>query len=568
MAVQMCRPGELVGGVILRQVLGDRCPTFQGGGGNTFGEMMIRLIALSLVASLFSAVPSWAVDKGTVAPPSQEYVQWVEAAELGPCFTGATGRPLGDVPPRIDLSHLKGDQLPLFAAKGSLSSLPVSYDLRSTTYLPPVRDQGPFGTCWAFGSMGSMESTFLKRGGVSKDFSEAHLAYFAYVDIGPEMPAFTQGDPSFGNDPIFDQGGQVWKSTALLSRWTGAVNESDRPYQYLSPWPQELLPLSSDPVSSHLEQVLFLGSDFHGPSMKSAVMDYGAVAFSMVWSNDFYNVSTDSYYNPTGNGGGHAVLLVGWDDHYPRGNFKLDPGSDGAWLVKNSWGEGWGDKGFFWISYKEAVLRRPALFIGASSDNFEYIYQHDPLGWVDSYGFNSDTAWFANVFQVSGDVGGWQSLEAISLYTGGANSSYTIEVWSDGTPENPRSGRRIMTPQEGTIPMPGYHTVRLKEPPYLYDGSRFSVVVRLTTPGYLSPVPIESPEEGYSDKAKASNGQSYVSSDGATWLDMNATRPGTNVCIKAFTSKTDPPPSSGGGCTLGVNPGILLLALPIVTLIR
>ena len=41
----------------------------------------------------------------------------------------------------------------------------------------------------------------------------------------------------------------------------------------------------------------------------------------------------------------HAVALVGWDDAYPRGNFRDPPPGDGAWLAKNSWVEDWGDGG-------------------------------------------------------------------------------------------------------------------------------------------------------------------------------------------------------------------------------
>ncbi len=527
----------------------------------------IVLNILCLALFVVPPIPLNAVEKGSMAAPSQEYARWLNCDKNIVSLRASSARTLGDSPPRLDLSHLRGEDISSFVGKG-LGSPPIKYDLRSEGILSPMRNQGHFGTCWAFGSFGSLESTFKRRDGISRDFSEAHLSYFAYVDLGPDMPAFTPQEPPFGSDPIFDQGGNVWKSTAILSRWTGAVNESDRPYQSVSPWPQDALPLSSDPVSSHLEQVLFLGSDFYGPSLKSAVMDYGAVAFSMVWSDDSFNASTDSYYNSTGDGGGHAVLLVGWDDQYPRENFSQDPGSDGAWLVKNSWGEDWGDNGYFWMSYKERILRRPALFIGASADNFDLVYQHDPLGWVSNYGFNSDTAWFANVFHVSGESGGWQRLEAISLYSGAVDSSYSVEVWTEGSPGNPRSGRKITAPQEGTIPLPGYHTIRFNDPVYLQGGTRFSVVVRLTTPGYTYPIPTEIPEEGYSEKATASDDQGYVSSDGVTWSDMNSAVAGSSVCLKAFTSRGSPPSSSGGGCSVGNSPASLLLLLPMMFLRR
>ena len=55
----------------------------------------------------------------------------------------------------------------------------------------------------------------------------------------------------------------------------------------------------------------------------------------------------------------------------------------GAWLIKNSWGTGFGDAGYFWISYMDPTLGYPAVFIGAPVSNFTSVYQYDP--WVDQF---------------------------------------------------------------------------------------------------------------------------------------------------------------------------------------
>ena len=54
----------------------------------------------------------------------------------------------------------------------------------------------------------------------------------------------------------------------------------------------------------------------------------------------------------------HAILIVGWDDNYSRDNFRDNnkPKNDGAWLVKNSWGNYNDEGGYFWISYEDKTL--------------------------------------------------------------------------------------------------------------------------------------------------------------------------------------------------------------------
>ena len=92
-----------------------------------------------------------------------------------------------------------------------------------------------------------------------------------------------------------------------------------------------------------------------------------------------------------------------------------------------------------------------------------------------------------------------------------------------------------MTTTSGTIAVPGYHTISLNNEVPLQSGERFSVVVKITTPGYQYPVSIESPQPGFSSGATASPGESYASPDGSYWEDITDPYPGTNVCIKAFT---------------------------------
>jgi C1A family cysteine protease len=397
-----------------------------------------------------------------------------------------------------------------------------------------VRNQNPYGTCWAFGALASLESTLRKSGKGAFDFSEWHLAYFAYVDQSPALPGFTQGTPAFGSDPIFDQGGQSWKAAAILARWTGVVNEASRPYQNVSPWPASSRPQTSDPVFKHLEHVHHLGSAFNINTTKQALTTQGAVSIRIAWNNAAYKSSTYAYYNRAGTGGGHMVTIAGWNDNYPASNFATNPGANGAWLVKNSWGSGWGNAGYFWLSYRDPTISQPTVFLGADNTNFGRIYQYDPLGWTNKAGYGSDTAWFANIFSAIGHPGGEQ-IRAVSFYAAQANSTFRIEIRKGVTAGSPRSGTlaRVI---EGTLPAAGYHTIRPTAGIPVGVGERFSVVVRLRTPGYNFPIPIEQPIAGNSTKARASAGQSYISGNGTAWSDITATWANTNVCLKAFST--------------------------------
>lgn len=58
--------------------------------------------------------------------------------------------------------------------------------------------------------------------------------------------------------------------------------------------------------------------------------------------------------------GGHAVVAVGYDDNMTIKNTTSGISTQGALLIRNSWGEGWGDKGYGWLPY-EYVKKEAAL---------------------------------------------------------------------------------------------------------------------------------------------------------------------------------------------------------------
>ena len=165
--------------------------------------------------------------------------------------------------------------------------------------------------------------------------------------------------------------------------------------------------------------------------------------------------------------------------------------------------------------------------------NYSRIYQYDPLGWTSSTGYSNETAWFANIFTAEASEG----LAAVSFYCRAATCPYEIYVYTGVTAGVPRSGTLAAT-ETGTISYPGYTTIDLSSPIPLASGGRFSIVVKLTTPGSNYPISLEHRIAGYSSSATASAGQSFIGSSGSSWSDLTALsgHENDNVCLKGFAS--------------------------------
>jgi hypothetical protein len=149
---------------------------------------------------------------------------------------------------------------------------------------------------------------------------------------------------------------------------------------------------------------------------------------------------------------------------------------------------------------------------------------------VANFGFGSDTAYYANVFTSVGN----EQVKAVGFYTSATDTQYEVKVFLNPD-SGPISSAGYSSEQNGTISLPGYHTIRLDNPVSIKKGDRFSVAVKVVSAGWTTPVAIELPISGYSSGATASSGQSYISSDGAGWSDLTVSEPNTNVCLKAFT---------------------------------
>ena len=488
-----------------------------------------KLIGLIVVALLLAFSPAGALAKPLIfkAPINPEFEQYLFEKEYG-LRKAATSEnhSLGYIPPLQ--SWLSGKEKDPVAAglslnRASLRGYSTSFDLRKKKTVTPVRDQMACGSCWAFGSYGSLES-FLMPQSPQPDFSEKHLVWNHGFDPGP------------------CDGGLELMTLAYLARWAGPVKESDCPYDYSPKWTNCGV---SKPVQYHVQNAEYFG--FEMDKIKEFLTDSegGAISSSFYWNNNFYNAANAAYYydGSLGQGVNHTVAIIGWDDNYPNTNFKNTPPENGAFLVKNSWGTAWGNDGYFWVSYSDALFgtQNWAFHNAESTTDYVRLYEYDPLGWENTWGCsNGNPTWGANIFT----AGANEKLKAIGFYTAHPNQTVRYAVYVNVATDDPRSGARKVN-KLITFPNVGYHTVKLPAAVSLTKGKRFAVVLKYS-PSWSGlyadyVLPTEAKIDDYSSGATASAHESFISCDGKTWDDLSLPDPalyldyGENVAVKAFT---------------------------------
>ncbi len=236
---------------------------------------------------------------------------------------------LGAVPPGTTMAAREQLAKARIAAEVSTpGAYPASYDWRSVgglNYVTPVKDQGGCGSCVAFGTAATVETTARVAfgAGLATDLSEAQLFYCVAKDQG--MTCDTGWWP--------DQAFAAFEQLGITDEAHFAYTAGDRNCGLSSGWQN---------VVSKLTGWHALTST---TAMKSWLATRGALSACFTVYEDFYAYGSGVYTHQTGaEVGGHCISVVGYDD-----NAK-------CWICKNSWGTGWGEAGFFRIGYGQCGL--------------------------------------------------------------------------------------------------------------------------------------------------------------------------------------------------------------------
>ncbi|MCK4597214.1 choice-of-anchor D domain-containing protein, partial [bacterium] len=270
--------------------------------------------------------------------------------------------------------------------------------------------------------------------------------------------------------------------------------------------------------------------------LKTYIQTYGPVytvlytgdSSDPTWRSTFgtYNGSTTLYYTGSYDPN-HAVCIVGWDDTLTHG------GGSGGWIVKNSWGTGWGgtcgygaESGYFTIAYGSARIGEWSCYMQdwQTYDSNGDLLFYDEGGWTNSWGWGigNPSAWGMCKFVPSVAF----SLKRVEFWTNDITTDidvYIYDTFSGGTLDT------LLTSELDTsYAEVGYHSVALSSPPYVASGNDVYVAVKFTNSSYGWPVVAD-------DVGPFETNKTYLSHYGSTWFEMG-TNDSTDIAIRLRTT--------------------------------
>lgn len=435
-----------------------------------------------------------------------------------------------------------------------------------------IRNQMQTNSCWAFATLSSLETNlalanYKNQTNTQKvyDYSERHMVYTTSRNFLND----TENDIGYNKTP--SSGGSWLMSETYLANGYGAVPESEMPFEN-NENVIDISTIQNKTVSTQLYDTTDYGAysqldDSQKQVMinaiKQQIQNYGSVYASLhggesdSGETNCYNPNTYAKYcdDLSTHKANHAVSIIGWDDDYSKDNFLENhkPKSNGAWIVRNSWGEDYGDKGICYVSYEDANISSHGMQgITKALDvlNYDNKYYYDEYGPNLVLTLNKPTMFLSNTFDKK--TQGTEYLNQVMVYSSG-NYEYKVYVNPNGTGKSKSDLQQVQLKNgDSQMLTAGNHILEFAKPVEI-KGDKFTVVVEIINPAgstvsfYCEGQYTIKTTDEYS-KMKVENGKCFAlvsdNLENNSWEDMgkmastDARLPNADSTIKAYTTDT------------------------------
>ena len=568
------------------------------------------LILLIFITFIYSFVKIYAMEESGLADSileyTEEYQNWLALSEeerskiLEP-------RKYDIIIRKDNNTYLRNLDNVLRVQKMLRANVSESYDLREQ--IPEnviIKNQGNTNSCWSFASIGALETNLAVRDKINQlptvvyDFSERHMNYSVV-----KRAFYDDKVNEYGYAKTLSVGGNFYTATQYLTNGQGAINEEDMPFVD-SEANIDLSEIQNKNVTTTLYDTIEFPAvepsekDQVMSSIKEHIVNYGGVYAGIHGAKilgDTYNNKTGAIYCDDEEMD-HAVLVIGWDDNYDVSNFNENqrPSENGAWIIKNSWGESikeqlsdlkqnmydnmqnsaWnsieditdeevissceevygegkvtiqddevvvelGDNGYMYISYEDCNIYKYLIGIEKATNTKDYdnVYQNDMLGECAVVPISdSGNIYIANVF--SRDSSQHETIDRISITT---FQGYTCKVFinPNGSSKAKTDLQEVELAKGDSVSFEaGYHVIEFAQPVEL-TGDSFVVVVQIEDEGQTRYISLEKKVEGtFWQEAEVNAGESFYTNESRLsendWDDIGIKEHiEGNICVKAYT---------------------------------
>ena len=456
----------------------------------------LNLVIASLILSVFSTIQVIAQELG-VSAPNPRFIEYLENNETS-----------SYIPLPFEFSQAE-------ISKRSSPSLPAQYDSRNvngTNYILAPRSQGINGPCWAFAATDAVQSSFYRKG-----YQEGYLSPQLLTNCHNFVYTKTQG-------------GNSMMAIATFARLVGPAFENAVPYDANE---TACITTTKEDFPAFVSNVHMINNNID--AVKKAIMDNGSVATKMFYDVAYYNSADKTYFYNGAANENHGISIVGWNDNMVVADKGYGtPSASGVWIVKNTWGTGFGDGGYFYVSYEDTYVGKEVFAFTKRIDKntIDKVYQYAQHGMTSSVGYTANNPSYGRIKFTTTER---EKIAAIGLYTYHPNTEITFWIY-----EGTDFSKLRYTSEAEVIQYGGYYTIDITAP--IYITGDFQVIVRYkhSTEAYTIPTEINFPN--YNNATIQNSGVQWISSSGSSWAPLGAdTSYKFNLCINAYTSIPNPP---------------------------